>query len=144
MDAGAPQARGLRRCRGRAVRGGRGARVDRGRGPRRRPPRPCPGAATHRARVPVGSPGGGAILAARELGIPVPQHLSITGFDGIDLPWIAPLELTTQVQDAEAKGHAMAAEVKALLAGDSPEPVVMELELRLGNTTARPPHASAT
>jgi DNA-binding LacI/PurR family transcriptional regulator len=87
---------------------------------------------------------GGAILAARELGIPVPQHLSITGFDGIDLPWIAPLELTTQVQDAEAKGHAMAAEVKALLAGDSPEPVVMELELRLGNTTARPPHSSAT
>lgn len=82
---------------------------------------------------------GGAIVAARELEIPVPQRLSVTGFDGIELPWLAPHELTTQVQDAEAKGHALAAEVKSLLAGESPEPVVMPLELRLGSTTARAP-----
>ncbi|WP_296666499.1 LacI family DNA-binding transcriptional regulator [Demequina sp.] len=80
---------------------------------------------------------GGAILAARELGIPVPQHLSITGFDGIDLPWIAPLEITTQVQDAEAKGHVLAAEVAALLRGETPAPVTVPLELRIGTTTAR-------
>ncbi len=84
----------------------------------------------------------GAILAARELGIQVPQQLSITGFDGIELPWITPHELTTQVQDAEAKGHALAAEVAALLRGESPEPVVMPLELRVGSTTARAPRDS--
>ncbi|MDN4477008.1 LacI family DNA-binding transcriptional regulator [Demequina sp. SYSU T00192] len=83
---------------------------------------------------------GGAILAARELEIAVPQQLSITGFDGLELPWLAPHELTTQVQDAEAKGHALAAEVKALLAGESPAPVVMPLELRIGSTTAPAPH----
>ncbi|WP_228375035.1 substrate-binding domain-containing protein [Demequina iriomotensis] len=82
---------------------------------------------------------GGAVVAARELGIAVPQQLSITGFDGLDLPWLSPLELTTQVQDAEAKGHALAAEVKALLAGESPAPVEMPLELRLGTSTARAP-----
>lgn len=85
---------------------------------------------------------GGAILAARELGISVPHQLSVTGFDGIELPWLAPHELTTQVQDAEAKGHTLAAEVRSLLEGRAPEPVTMPLELRLGTTTSRAPQDS--
>lgn len=81
----------------------------------------------------------GAILAARERGLRVPEDLSVTGFDGISLPWIAPLILTTQVQDGEAKGHALAAEVKALLAGETPEPVVLPLTLRVGSSTGPAP-----
>lgn len=81
---------------------------------------------------------GGVILAARELDLRVPQDVSITGFDGLDLPWIAPLEITSMIQDGGAKGHALASEVKALLAGESPEPIIMDLEFRAGNTTAKP------
>lgn len=79
----------------------------------------------------------GVLLAARELDIRVPQDVSITGFDGLNLPWLSPLELTTVVQDGEKKGHALAAEVKALLAGESPEPAFIPLTFRQGNTTGR-------
>ncbi|WP_062209527.1 LacI family DNA-binding transcriptional regulator [Demequina oxidasica] len=79
----------------------------------------------------------GVLLAARELDIRVPQDLSITGFDGLELPWLAPTELTTVVQDGEKKGHALAAEVKALLAGETPEPAFTPLEFRAGNTIGR-------
>lgn len=83
---------------------------------------------------------GGAALAARERGLAVPEDLSLTGFDGLELPWIAPLEITTQVQDGEAKGHALAAEVKALLAGETPAPVTLPLAFRVGNSTAPARH----
>jgi DNA-binding LacI/PurR family transcriptional regulator len=81
----------------------------------------------------------GAIAAARELGLHVPQDVSITGFDGLDLPWIAPLELTTVTQDAVAKGRALADQVQILLQGETPEPINLPLSLRFGNSTARPP-----
>jgi DNA-binding LacI/PurR family transcriptional regulator len=81
----------------------------------------------------------GVILAARELELRVPQDVSITGFDGLDLPWLAPDELTTVVQDAAHKGHLLAAEVKALLDGDTPSPVELPLTLRTGTTTAHAP-----
>lgn len=79
----------------------------------------------------------GVLLAARELDIRVPQDLSITGFDGLDLPWLSPVELTTVVQDGEKKGHALAAEVKSLLAGETPEPAFTPLEFRAGNTIGK-------
>ncbi len=78
----------------------------------------------------------GAVLAARELDLSVPGDVSITGFDGLDLPWLAPLELTTVFQDGVEKGHALAKAVKDLLAGEEPTPVLTPLELRLGTTTA--------
>ncbi|WP_159448750.1 LacI family DNA-binding transcriptional regulator [Demequina sp. NBRC 110053] len=78
---------------------------------------------------------GGAILAARELDLNVPQDVSITGFDGIELPWLAPLELTTIVQDGVVKGEAVAREVQELLSGETPSHKWMELEFRQGTTT---------
>lgn len=82
---------------------------------------------------------GGVILAARERGLRVPEDLSVTGFDGLDLPWVAPLEVTTMKQDGAVKGHVLAQEVKALLEGSTPERVVMPLEFRRGNTTGPVP-----
>jgi DNA-binding LacI/PurR family transcriptional regulator len=79
----------------------------------------------------------GVLLAARELDLRVPQDVSITGFDGLSLPWLNPVEITTVVQDGEKKGHALAAEVKALLAGETPEPAYTPLEYRAGNTIGR-------
>ncbi len=37
----------------------------------------------------------GALLAARELGLRVPDDVSVAGFDGLDLPWLAPDVLTS-------------------------------------------------
>ena len=40
----------------------------------------------------------GVVLGARELGLRVPEDVSVAGFDGLDLPWLAPDVLTTVVQ----------------------------------------------
>lgn len=80
---------------------------------------------------------GGAVLAARELELDVPRDVSITGFDGLDLPWLAPLELTTATQDATAKGHLLATAVKHLLSGEEAGAVEVPVEVRVGTTTAR-------
>jgi DNA-binding LacI/PurR family transcriptional regulator len=80
----------------------------------------------------------GVILAARDLGMSVPGDVSVAGFDGLDLPWLAPDRLTTLVQPFAAKGAAIASAVTALLAGEHPQDVIMPVELRIGTTTA--PH----
>ena len=77
----------------------------------------------------------GVVQAARELDLRIPQDVSITGFDGIDLPWLAPLELTTVFQDGVSKGEAMASEVKELLDGETPSLVWTPLEQRAGTST---------
>ncbi|WP_234996369.1 LacI family DNA-binding transcriptional regulator [Demequina sp. NBRC 110054] len=81
---------------------------------------------------------GGVIVAAREAGLEVPRDLSVTGFDGLDLPWLAPLTLTTQAQDGAVKGHAIAGAVRNLLAGEEPGEIRVALELREGTTVAAP------
>lgn len=79
---------------------------------------------------------GGVVLAARELGLRVPEDVSITGFDGLDLPWLQSLDLTTVPQDGAAKGHLIAQGVKALLAGEEPSVVELPLEIHVGTSTA--------
>ncbi len=81
----------------------------------------------------------GVMLAARELGLRVPQDVSVAGFDGLDLPWLGPDVLTTVVQPLAAKGEALGHAVAALLAGESPAPVQLDVELRTGTTTGPPP-----
>lgn len=80
----------------------------------------------------------GVILAAKERGLDVPRDLSVTGFDGLDLAWLAPAQLTTVYQDSAAKGHLIAECVRVLLAGGEPPEFTLGLEVRIGTTTAAP------
>jgi DNA-binding LacI/PurR family transcriptional regulator len=77
----------------------------------------------------------GVLLAARDLGLRVPEDLSVAGFDGLDLPWLAPDVLTSVVQPFAAKGAAIAEAVAAILAGEQPADVELPVELRIGTTT---------
>ncbi len=80
----------------------------------------------------------GVLLAARDLGLRVPEDVSVAGFDGLELPWLAPDVLTTVVQPLGAKGEAIGQAVQQVLGGDVPPPVRMPVELRVGTTTAAP------
>ncbi|KGM11546.1 LacI family DNA-binding transcriptional regulator [Cellulomonas bogoriensis] len=80
----------------------------------------------------------GVLLAARDLGLRVPQDVSVAGFDGLDLPWIAPDVLTTVDQPLAAKGQALGEAVAAVLAGEEPQTVTLDVTLRVGTTTGPP------
>jgi DNA-binding LacI/PurR family transcriptional regulator len=77
----------------------------------------------------------GAVRAAESLGLRVPEDVSVTGFDGVDLPWLDHT-LTTVLQPGAEKGRALGRLVRGALAGapvaDEPFPV----SLRVGTTTA--------
>jgi DNA-binding LacI/PurR family transcriptional regulator len=82
----------------------------------------------------------GVIRAAAELGLRVPEDLSVTGFDGVALPWLA-TPLTTIDQHGEDKGRALGRLVARLLEGepaDQIEDVAIPTDLRIGETTAPP------
>lgn len=81
----------------------------------------------------------GVVLAAGELGLRVPQDLSVTGFDGVATPWIGSAVLTTVVQPATDKGRAAGRMVAALLRGEVPDDVLIPVHLRVGTTTGPPP-----
>lgn len=80
----------------------------------------------------------GVMIAARDLGMRVPEDVSVAGFDGLDLPWLAPDVLTTVSQPLAAKGEALGRAVAQILAGQSPPPLFLPVELRVGTTTAPP------
>lgn len=82
---------------------------------------------------------GGVVLAARELGLRVPEDVSIAGFDGLDLPWLAPDVLTSVAQPLADKGAAIGNAVEDLLAGEVPPPRKLPVSLRVGTTTGPAP-----
>jgi DNA-binding LacI/PurR family transcriptional regulator len=90
----------------------------------------------------------GVVLAARELGLRVPEDVSVAGFDGIDLPWLAPDVLTTVRQPLADKGRLAGEAAVALAAGQPVDDVVLPVEVELGTTTGpparRPAHAGRT
>ncbi|MBW0255510.1 LacI family DNA-binding transcriptional regulator [Cellulomonas sp. PS-H5] len=83
----------------------------------------------------------GVVLGARELGLRVPEDVSVAGFDGLDLPWLAPDVLTTVTQPITEKGAVVGRAIEALLAGGTPADEVLPVELRLGTTTGPAPTA---
>jgi LacI family transcriptional regulator len=79
------------------------------------------------------------IAVALELGLRVPEDLSVAGFDGADLHWLAPTRLTTVVQPSEEKGRAAARAAMQLVAGGEPENLVLPVALRIGTTSGPVP-----
>jgi DNA-binding LacI/PurR family transcriptional regulator len=79
----------------------------------------------------------GVVRAAEELGLSVPEDLSVTGFDGVELPWFAGT-LTTIDQHGLAKGRLMGEMLRQLLDGERPDDAVQQSDLRIGTTTAPP------
>lgn len=80
----------------------------------------------------------GVIRAAEELGLRVPEDVSVTGFDGIVVDGLAPYELTTLVQPATDKGRAAGRIVAAMLDGHDAASISFTCMFREGNTTAPP------
>lgn len=80
----------------------------------------------------------GVLQAARRLGLRVPGELSVTGFDGIELPWLD-TRLTTVVQDGTAKGRTLGAMVAAALGGDEVSSRSFPVTLRVGDTSGPAP-----
>ncbi len=83
----------------------------------------------------------GAVIAARELGLRVPEDVSIAGFDGLDLPWLSPDVLTSVRQPLQEKGEALGRAVVGLLAGDEPTVQTLEVHLVQGTTTGPAPRS---
>lgn len=79
----------------------------------------------------------GVIRAAEALGLRVPDDVSVTGFDGVDLAWLDH-RLTTIDQPGEAKGHLLGDLTRRVLAGETPGDQPFEVALRIGDTTAPP------
>ncbi|GAA1693829.1 substrate-binding domain-containing protein [Microcella alkalica] len=80
----------------------------------------------------------GAIQAAEERGLRVPQDISIAGFDGARIDGLSRHRLTTVVQPSVEKGRAAARLALAALAGEPVENIAFTTELRIGDTTASP------
>jgi DNA-binding LacI/PurR family transcriptional regulator len=78
----------------------------------------------------------GVIRAAEELGLRVPEDVSVTGFDGIVVDGLAPYDLTTLVQPATEKGRAAGRVVAAMLDGGEPASISFTCMFHEGNTTA--------
>ncbi|MEV4736812.1 MULTISPECIES: LacI family DNA-binding transcriptional regulator [unclassified Microbacterium] len=80
----------------------------------------------------------GVIRAAEELGLRVPEDLSVAGFDGIDADGLGDLLLTTSVQPAVEKGRAAGEQVARMLRGDAGVTLHLTCRFRPGTTTAAP------
>ncbi len=80
----------------------------------------------------------GVVRAADELGLRVPEDLSVTGFDGVELPWFAGT-LTTMDQHGERKGRRLGELLRLLLDGERPDDEAAPVALRTGSTTMPPP-----
>jgi DNA-binding LacI/PurR family transcriptional regulator len=80
----------------------------------------------------------GVIVGLRELGLRVPEDVSVTGYDGVSLSSLYPERLTTVIQDGVLKGTMFAQAGRALLAGDAVEPLFLPQYFMKGTTTAPP------
>ncbi|WP_211319223.1 LacI family DNA-binding transcriptional regulator [Quadrisphaera granulorum] len=83
----------------------------------------------------------GVVTTARALGLRVPGELSVTGYDGVETPWLGADRLTTVHQPAAERGRAAGRMVAELLAGGLPEPIQLPVQLVIGTTTADAPLA---
>ncbi|HCS60787.1 MAG TPA: transcriptional regulator [Microbacterium sp.] len=79
----------------------------------------------------------GVIRAAEELGLRVPEDVSVAGFDGVQVDGLGPHVLTTMVQPAAEKGRAAGEQVAKMLRGEDATSLDLTCTFRAGTTTAR-------
>jgi DNA-binding LacI/PurR family transcriptional regulator len=80
----------------------------------------------------------GVVRAAEGLGLRVPEDVSVTGFDGVELPWLDHT-LTTVLQPGTEKGRRLGRLVRRALEGEPVDDEAFPVTLRVGTTTAAPP-----
>jgi DNA-binding LacI/PurR family transcriptional regulator len=85
----------------------------------------------------------GVVLGVRDKGLVPGADISVVGFDGLSLPWLAPSVLTSVRQPLREKGESLAKAALELIARGEPTEVYLPTELVIGNTTA-PPKAGVT
>jgi len=83
----------------------------------------------------------GVIRAAEELGLRVPEDLSVAGFDGIAVDGLGGPVLTTSVQPAVEKGRVAGEQVARMLRGEPGVTMHLTCRFRAGTTTAPPRRA---
>ncbi|WP_282848674.1 LacI family DNA-binding transcriptional regulator [Microbacterium oxydans] len=81
----------------------------------------------------------GVIRAAEELGLRVPEDLSVAGFDGIEVDGLGDLTLTTSVQPAVEKGRAAGEQIARMLRGEPGITQHLTCVFRAGTTTGPVP-----
>jgi DNA-binding LacI/PurR family transcriptional regulator len=80
--------------------------------------------------------------AAKDLGLRVPEDVSITGFDGLTEGVFADLDLTSVVQDGTEKGRLIARWVTRACEGpDTPPPFNLPLKVRWGSSAGSAPQS---
>ncbi|MCL1899934.1 MAG: LacI family DNA-binding transcriptional regulator [Promicromonosporaceae bacterium] len=77
----------------------------------------------------------GAVLATRELGLRLPEDVSIVGFDGLDLPWLSPDALTSVHQPLREKGVALGHATLEMLEDRAAEARRIPVSLVAGTTS---------
>jgi len=80
----------------------------------------------------------GAYLAARRLGLHIPDDLSVVGFDDLDVARVLDPPLTTVTADAGELGRVAFGLLAARLAGERPASRVLEVALTVRGSTAPP------
>lgn len=78
----------------------------------------------------------GAIGALQDLGVQVPEQVSVLGFDGFPFPG---LRLTTIAQDIPRIAHEAVQLALSGIEGEDPQGVYVPVQLQMGSTTAPPP-----
>lgn len=88
----------------------------------------------------------GAMHACRELGVHVPQDLSIIGFDDSDVRFHAFPPFTAVCQDASLLGYEAARWLVRHVTGESKEPLrrMLQTSFEIHQTTAAPPSMRST
>jgi DNA-binding LacI/PurR family transcriptional regulator len=81
----------------------------------------------------------GVLRAAADLGLRVPEDLSVTGFDDVPAAAFAAPPLTTVRQPLRGKGEAAAELLAELLEGAPPRTVELPVELVVRESTGPPP-----
>lgn len=83
----------------------------------------------------------GVVRAAEELGLRVPEDVSVTGFDGVEVDGLGGHVLTTVVQPSAEKGRAAGAAVARMLRGEPASSQLLNCTFRIGTTTGPAPLA---